>query len=196
MALTVLRPLLGKRRGAIDVIVVDSIISERHMRTSDITEHPIQNGAFINDHVINQSPMLTMDCFISDTPQNPGILQRLSRFYTFLKPSQRTFEYLNFLWREKTLLTVVSSLKIYRRMAIESLTFDRNQQTSNALSFRITLKQINIFCRPEPLGLQTLQKLSNGLKNLRNQISEGVVFSLDAGAQVEQTTVDIIRGLP
>lgn len=196
MVLTVLRPLLGKRRGAIDIIVLDAVLNETHTRESEITDHPIQNGSFINDHIINQPPTVTMDCFISDHPQKSSVIQSLSRVFTFLKPSQRTFEYLNLLWRQKKLLTVVTSLKIYRRMAIESITFDRNPQTSNALSFQITLKQIRIFCRPEPVGLEQLQGLTNALQNLRNRISRGRILALDATGQVEQTSVDLLRGLP
>lgn len=195
MVLTVLRPLIEKRRSAIDIIVMDATISERHIRNSEITEHPIQNGSYINDHVINQPATLTMDCFISDHPQKLNILQTLTRRLSLLSFSQRAFEYLNYLWREKKLLTVVSSLKIYRRMAIENITFDRNQETSNALRFQITLKQVRIFCRPEPIGVSDLQELTDALQKVRNRISRGRVLALDAGGQVEDITVDLLRDI-
>lgn len=196
MALVALRPLLGRRRGAIDVIIVDAIIEESHSRSSQITQHPVQQSTPVSDHIIKQPEIVTMTCQISDHQHRVGNLQSLSRFFSFLRPSQQAFEYLNVLWSQKQLVTVVSSLKIYRDMAISEIEFNRNNETSNVLRFNITLQRIVRFCQPEPLSFRQLDPLINELKDLRSRITKGRLVALDAGAQVENTAVDILRGLP
>lgn len=196
MALVALRPLLGRRRGAIDLVVVDAIIEETHNRSSQVTQHPVQQSTPVSDHIIRDPETVTMSCQISDYQQNIGTFQRLSRFFSFLRPSQQAFEYLNFLWQQKQLITVVSSLKVYRDMAISEIEFKRSFETSNVLRFDITLQKIVRFCQPEPLSFRELDPLINELKDLRSRVTKGRLVALDATAQVENTAVDILRGLP
>lgn len=197
MALAALRPILGKRRGAIDIIIVDAIIDEAHNRSSNITVHPIQNSSPIADHIINEPETVTMRCQISDTPIRTSFLQNLSRIATFLKPSQQAFEYLNSLWRQKVRMTVVSSLKVYRGMAIRNIEFNRGFRTSNILDFTITLQKINVFCEPSIFNqVPQLQQLTNSLKNLREPFNAGRRNAFAATAEAENAAVNLLRGLP
>ena len=46
----------------------DAILSEDHSRTTLVTEHPVEQGTAIVDHVRPNPDELTLECFVTNTP--------------------------------------------------------------------------------------------------------------------------------
>jgi hypothetical protein len=64
-AISVIYPGAQKSIGE---LVVDAIIRENHQFSAQITEHPVEDGSSIGDHVYNLPITLDLDCIISNTP--------------------------------------------------------------------------------------------------------------------------------
>lgn len=51
-----------------EVIRFDAVTQETHGITSDITEHPVEKGANVTDHVRSQTDTMTLEVFVSNAP--------------------------------------------------------------------------------------------------------------------------------
>lgn len=50
------------------VLIFDAIRTEDHTMSATVTEHPVENGSIISDHVIQQPDKLTITGLVSNTP--------------------------------------------------------------------------------------------------------------------------------
>lgn len=127
------------RRAAIGGILLDATIEERHEYSNTITDHPIEAGGFVTDHVYENPRVLDVTGEITDSP--------VSFFSALNGISNRRIEakdQLVALYEAREVITVVTGLEIYDDMVMENLTFPRNQQTGQRLQFSVTFKQISL----------------------------------------------------
>ena len=115
----------------IGFVPLDATLQEMHERTSVITDHPIEGGSFIQDHIVRNPRRLIMEGFITDTP--------LRGFSLGVRGS---FEVLDLLWQRGQPFTVVSGLRVYPRMAFESLNMPKTRESS--MRFTAQMKEITI----------------------------------------------------
>jgi hypothetical protein len=103
----------------------DVIVREANTLTNIVTEHPIEDGSTIMDHVTNKPETLELDFTITDTPISAfsplsGITSKQGR-------SRDEFARLEKMWKNKNTLTIVTGLKVYKNMMIQSLTARRDR---------------------------------------------------------------------
>jgi hypothetical protein len=58
-------------RVRLDVITVDATMQETHAAEAEVTEHPVEQGANITDHIRPKLKRYTIDGIISNTPIGP-----------------------------------------------------------------------------------------------------------------------------
>ena len=177
-------------------IRVDATVAESHVYQNTVTDHPVERGAALTDHVRPNPARLTITGVISNHPfvlpadhigaaveettqqvdvrvaprarlvpiisptaafsretaTDVAVVTRFSRGYsatasvvTFTSSFDRAravFDALVRLRDEGTLLRVVTGLRDYENMVIESLTVPVDAQTGEALVFDLSLKQV------------------------------------------------------
>lgn len=52
----------------IDTIVLDAVIREMHTLSAEVTEHPVEGGSKISDHMAKQPDRLELECSVTNTP--------------------------------------------------------------------------------------------------------------------------------
>ena len=57
-----------KTPGQIDNIVLDATLSENHDYTNKVTSFPVETGADITDHIVQEPERLTIEGFVTNTP--------------------------------------------------------------------------------------------------------------------------------
>lgn len=64
--------------GAAQTLELDVDLQESHDLASDITEHPVEEGADVTDHVRPRLRRVTIEGYVSDTPwiTNPGVAEQ------------------------------------------------------------------------------------------------------------------------
>jgi hypothetical protein len=126
--------ITGPKRASIGAITLDASISETHNVSWTVTKHPVETGSEISDHKRLQPLTISMTDEISDVP-----MQLLA-----IPDPQRSID----AWKELEeaargdLVTVVTTLKQYKDMQIESLRATRTAATGEVLAFVATLRQI------------------------------------------------------
>ena len=155
MGLSLLFSLSGafRTRPQIASIKLDASLSESHNYSSTITDSPLEDGSVVSDHIINNPFRLDITGSISNIPSlGIGILTLpavtavasiISIFKTKNKIKDAEEEFRN-IRKKKIVFSVITGLRRYKNMVLESFTFNRDASIGDALEFTASLKQINI----------------------------------------------------
>ena len=120
---------------AVTNIIFDLNLGETHNRNSNITEHNIEDGSIIADHIQNQLENGSLTGYITNYSifQNGLLINR----------AQETFDQLERLWKEKTLVTMLTVLKKYEKVGITGYTVAKSNSNED-LTAQLTFKKMNI----------------------------------------------------
>lgn len=129
-------------------LIVDAYINETHTFSSTITEHPIEGGLSIVDHIHNQPFCLSIEGIISNTPMNLIGLTAYDSAKRYLDGESNNFSLIAFekiedIFKKREPISIATSLKIYHKMVLESLSVERGGGNEQ-LRFSCTAKQIRI----------------------------------------------------
>lgn len=176
----------------IDTVEVDSCMEETHELTNTVTDHPVETGFNISDHNRPNPDLLTLHCFVSNTPLSLAQMQSAARAGLDVDdtkvsstPSRadNAFQRLKAMRDSGQLITVATTLKTYTAsstegLTISSLSVSRTKDNFGGLEFTIQLKLIRIVTN------QSTQSVASTQKKLSTRPKE------DQGAPtVEKSTV-------
>jgi hypothetical protein len=150
----------------IDGFLIDIAKTEDHGFDSEVTDHPVESGADITDHVRARPIKLVVDCVVSDTPIGEvakvrGMAEAQSQMRAQLfsgvpgsgaaasaragrLPSEDAFAHLLAIRDRREPVTVITERRTYPRMVLEGLTIPRTSSTGDALEFRATFKEVRL----------------------------------------------------
>lgn len=103
----------------VTLLTFDNTFKESHDYKMEVTSHPIEAGAPITDHVVEQQTRVSMTLHLTDHPiddNDPVPLRAKKQFETLLQ-----------IFREKTPLQLVTGLAVYNDMVIESISVPRDE---------------------------------------------------------------------
>lgn len=110
-------------------IELDAALDENHEWSAEATSNPVEVGAPVTDHVIDQSDKLKIKGFITDTPlTSSASLPQISR-------SQDVFDLLYELIKLKEPMTVYTKHKVYDEMVLTNVTIPRTAGVGEAIEF-------------------------------------------------------------
>ena len=111
-------------------IELDAALDENHEWSAEATSNPVEVGAPVTDHVIDQSDKLTIKGFVTDSPLTSS--QSLSP----ISRSQDVFDLLYKLIKLKEPMTVYTKHRIYDEMVLTGVTIPRTSGVGEAIEFR------------------------------------------------------------
>lgn len=118
--------------------VFDVTFKETHTFENVITQHPVQTGASINDHVYQQPIVFTWDVGASDCLASVVNGQ----FATASSRAVSAFNVLRTLWQTAEALTVTTTYGQYTNMIIRSFNATKDKTLMNAMRATVTFQQI------------------------------------------------------
>lgn len=178
------RNLAGARNlpSQIGLLTVDVTLEESHELGAELTDWPIEGGALITDHVRLQPRSLTVRGFVSDTPLNAvGLSLGRSR-------AASAFFILETMWQARIPFVVVSQLRVYRNMIIDSLVVPK--QREEALRFTCTMREVTIVSGQNTLLPATSDTTASNASP--QVVSNGGGVSKLATPNVSRPTVDAV----
>lgn len=151
---------------------VDAVIKETHELRATATEHPVESGSTIVDHIHSEPVTLQIEGIISNTPTTFIGITAFKSASNYLKEqsndlSELAFKKLQAIFAARQPITIATSLKDYTDMVLESLSIERTAHTSASLHFRATAKQIRIVNQarikvPQPKSERAKPKVNLG----------------------------------
>jgi len=138
----------------IGAIKIDGVINESTQRKMRITTNPIENGATISDHIIEEPLRYVMKGTITDTPLGAAAFTELAGSVIdaatgiFGKSessgttrSNQAYQELVKLMKARESITVETKLEKYEDLLFESITINTNVSNSNGISFTASFLQ-------------------------------------------------------
>lgn len=129
-------------------VKIGCTFEEAHQDELQITEHPVEKGAQINDHAFKLQPEVTIQCGWSNA-DFAALIGTLESIFT--GGGLPTHDYVSTVYSQLIALQetrqpfdVVTSTRMYHDMLFKSLRVVKDQKTGEALSVTATLKQIRI----------------------------------------------------
>ena len=154
----------------VGAIEIDATISQGHQGQNEVTDHPVERGINIADHSRPKPDTIQIDGVISNTPisvnqkrraifllgtenltdpatgdpVNPQTSSRADTLEGVTGRAETVATQLRDLKDKGELLMVVTRLRTYENMLIESLSFPVDRTTGESVRFSVTLKQVRI----------------------------------------------------
>lgn len=119
--------------GGIPVYVADCTVDEGHSASARVTDHPVERGASITDHVQLEARELRVTVFSSTTPL--GLPAREGR-------EREAFAELVAIRDARQLVDVTTSLETYRDMILYKIDTPRSVRDGQSISASLTFKQV------------------------------------------------------
>lgn len=113
----------------------DVTVRESHERLADVTQHPVETGATIADHIVLQPERVTLEGFVTDSPTVAFASAQRGR-------TQDAFFTLDRLYREREPVSVVTGYRVYESMVIVRLDMPRERPAS--MQFTIELQHVRV----------------------------------------------------
>ncbi len=153
-------------------IEFDASVAETHSFASQATDHPVEGGVDITDHIRRLPNELTLNVVVSNDPPTLLASIRKEPIAGFGDPDSRAEDSVTFLRGFKDAATIVNlktTLFTYENLFIQSISVIRNARTGNIADITLGLREI-IFATteqteaPDPVNPSNKGSTSNGSK--------------------------------
>lgn len=162
------------REYGVGSIKFDLILSESHNMANQVTEHNVEDGSVISDHIKNELENGALSGLITNFSLNV--------FGAFTNRAQDAFDALVQLWKEKTLVTIVTVMKVYEDVAITNVNVDRAEDTGEAIVLNISFKKVNVV----KLETVVIGAVANKLADMKSSQNRQAAPAADAGRTTGQ----------
>jgi len=134
----------------IDTLELDAAVSETATFVSDVSEHPVESGSSIVDHVRPKPVEVKIDGIVTDTPLSMVQVRRAAQATGVeLESPQNTpgradaaLAALLDLRDNPRRITVTTKRRVYSDMVLVSLTVPEDRATGDALRFSAAFRQV------------------------------------------------------
>ena len=121
----------------IDSIELDIVIEREHKLESEVTEHPVEDGFPVHDHVIRKPIKLSMVVGITQSPVT--WLDLLGQKEDKVKKALAEFKRI---YKEAQPITIVTPDEVYKDMVMTSAAFPRTVENKNMIRIPCEFTQI------------------------------------------------------
>lgn len=127
-------------------------ISEKHSLKFRVSDHPLQDGSTISDHVHQEMQECTVEGMFTNHPlrklEEVNEVKFKDEYATSdVKPTVSNtalanFEKLKLLAKQRKPVRLVCSLEIYPKMVITGIDYDRDSKSGSSIRFTMTLREL------------------------------------------------------
>jgi hypothetical protein len=125
----------------LDFVTLDASISERYSSTAEVTDHPVEEGVDISDHVRRRPREIVIEGMVSNTPDVILASTRFDLGPPGVRAEAAYFDLLR-LQTKGARLTVTTSLREFKNMVITGLDLSRDADTANVARMTISLREV------------------------------------------------------
>jgi len=133
-------------------VQLDCSVNEIHTDSAEITEHPVEDGSTMTDHIRKLPTRLEIEGIVTNTPitylasiNSPPSTFASDAFVPSFPGSDRAddaYAVMQEMMTQGVTMSVLTSLRSYTSMAIESLVVTRNADTGQVLNCSISMKEV------------------------------------------------------
>lgn len=159
--------MLTSGKTKLEAMPFNLFISEKHSLKFRVSEHPLQDGATISDHVHRELREVTIEGMFTNHPMRK--LEEINKVTfkdeyatTEVKPTVTNtalakFDALKRLADLRKPVRLVCSLEIYPQMVITSIDYDRDSKSGSSIRFTMTLRELKTVSLKATTGTYNFQ---------------------------------------
>lgn len=142
-------------------------ISEKHSLKFRVSDHPLQDGSTISDHVHQEMQECTVEGMFTNHPlrklEEVNEVKFKDEYATIdVKPTVSNtalanFEKLKLLAKQRKPVRLVCSLEIYPKMVITGIDYDRDSKSGSSIRFTMTLRELKTVSLKSVTGTYNFQ---------------------------------------
>ncbi len=124
---------------------IEATLNENHLSELDVTDHPVEVGSDISDHIRLRPNSLELTAFISNRPVAILASQNASLGVKGGSPLERAEDAFREMLRwqsEGLLLTVVTTLRTYEDMVLQRVSPTRDASSGKVLRAQLSFREI------------------------------------------------------
>lgn len=150
-------------RAKIGALELDASLRETHSARNEVTQHPVERGSAVSDHIRPLPDGLVIEGVVSNAPlARPGLVADSAENVT---RADSAYLQLLELRNSGQLVTVTTKRRTYTNMALTDLTVPGDASIGDALQFTATFVQVTVVdSRTVELSAQTLGGLGKQKK--------------------------------
>lgn len=146
----------------IGIFVPDVVVSEKHVDTLEITEHPVETGAPINDHAYRRASEVTMECGFAGGGSLLDLVDISGIGLGIGKSPKEIYQQLLELQESRIPFDVITGKRTYSNMLIRALEVTTERATENVLSCVLTLREV-IITQTQQISVADKADMSEGI---------------------------------
>ncbi len=131
-------------RGVEYLLYMDAIVTEGHTINATVTQHPVEFGANISDHIILEPREYKMKARISSFP----LTRREDSLSGSLSRPRAAWKMIEDLMFSRSFVILRNDLASYSNLVLKTISTERDSQTSNVLDFDATFTEVFVVDTP------------------------------------------------
>lgn len=159
--------MLSSGKTKLEYMPFNLFISEKHSLKFRTSDHPLQDGTTISDHVHQEMQECTIEGMFTNHPmrklEEVNEVKFKDEYATSeVKPTVSNtalanFEKLKLLAKQRKPVRLVCSLEIYPKMVITGIDYDRDSKSGSSIRFTMTLRELKTVSLKATTGTYNFQ---------------------------------------
>lgn len=118
----------------------DLVSGESHVFENAVTDHPVESGIDVSDHIRALPLKLTITGVFSDTPIS--VVDAVARRFDGEPHTIRALQFFEELREKRYLCNVSNRFKSYSNMAVTSIVFSRGSNSGKSVQMQVNFKEV------------------------------------------------------
>ncbi|WP_404704977.1 phage baseplate protein [Yersinia vastinensis] len=158
----ILSALFRQQTRKIGVLVPSVIISEKHQDALEITEHPVEVGAAVNDHAYKRAAEVTMEVGFAGGGSLLDFVDTSTIGLSLGKSPEEVYQELRDLQESREPFDVITGKRKYSNMLIRGIEVTTDKTSENVLMCVLTLREV-IMSQTESVKVADKENMQDGV---------------------------------
>lgn len=158
----ILSAIFRQQTRKIGVLVPSVIISEKHQDALEITEHPVEIGAAVNDHAYKRAAEVTMEVGFAGGGSLLDFVNTSTIGLSLGKSPEEVYQELRDLQSSREPIDVITGKRKYSNMLIRAIEVTTDKTSENVLMCVLTLREV-IISQTESVAVADKENMQDGV---------------------------------
>ncbi|ENA1747511.1 phage baseplate protein [Yersinia ruckeri] len=158
----ILSALFRQQTRKIGLLVPSVIISEKHQDALEITEHPVEVGAAVNDHAYKRAAEVTMEVGFAGGGSLLDFVDTSTIGLSLGKSPEEVYQELRELQESRQPFDVITGKRKYSNMLIRGIEVTTDKTSENVLMCVLTLREV-IMSQTESVTVADKENMQEGV---------------------------------
>ncbi|MCW6600808.1 phage baseplate protein [Yersinia ruckeri] len=158
----ILSAIFRQQTRKIGLLVPSVIISEKHQDALEITEHPVEVGAAVNDHAYKRAAEVTMEVGFAGGGSLLDFVDTSTIGLSLGKSPEEAYQELRDLQESRQPFDVITGKRKYSNMLIRGIEVTTDKTSENVLMCVLTLREV-IMSQTESIKVADKENMQEGV---------------------------------